>query len=372
MRICALARDVIPSLALGVVLVSCDGPSAGGGRSALPVGPTLTIDGFPVSIREYALPPTQQNALRNLVVGPDGAIWLSAGTLQMDRVTGNGMIDVFTAPSAPPTNPEGTWSGFFQSISYAGNVYTEFSGEGGIWNHPYSLFLARVTIAGNITPDTSIGADELFGGMVTDSSGGLWVYVVPTTANGNLSRLVWNGVNWIGGPGCEIDGDPSTLAFGPDGNLHVAATSVPGDVPIIYKVSPSCKILAVFRPPTSLRSIARMTAGPDGALWLLERGAGLIGHLTTAGVYTELQVPYHGSLPVDITQGSDGAIWFTDAGTNAIGRVTSAGVFSEFPIPTPNALGGSSLISCPRKCDGAHGRIWFTEPASDKIGRLEF
>lgn len=366
------------SIAASLVLAACGGSAQP--NAPLPTAPTgapvpggaPAVNGFPVTIKDYALPAGQQSGPFDLVVGPDGAIWFPAGHLQMDRVTGPGTIAMFTAPGTPPGNPDGTWDGFSSAVSYAGNIYTEFSGQGGIWGVPYSLFLARVTTSGSITPDRQIAADVLFAGMITDSSGALWVYTSSTTAIGLLERLSWNGTEWRSLAECTIEGDGMTLAFGGDGNIYAAAIAI-GGPPTIYKVSPACTVLATYQPPSSA-AFTSMASGADGALWIVERGTGVIGHLTTSGSYSEFRVPFPGSQPSGITKGSDGAIWFTDVGTNAIGRVTPAGVFSEFTVPTPNAFGQykNGIVSCPQKCDGAHGRLWFSESNAHKAGRLEF
>lgn len=374
MRSCVAFR--IFATAAFVVLAACGGQR----NTPLPVVPTggpvsggtPTVDGFPVSINEFALPAGQQNGPYELVVGPDGAIWFPAGHLQMDRVTGPGTITVFTAPGTPPGNPDGTWDGFTSAVSYAGSIYTEFSGEGGIWGVPYSLFLARVTTSGTITVDKQIGPDVLFAGMVTDASGALWVYTSTYSAIGLLQRLSLDGTQWKTLATCTIEGDGMTLAYGADGNIYAGAIAI-GGTPTIYKVSPACSVLATFQPPFSALFVS-IASGPDGALWMTERGTGVIGHLTTSGSYSELRVPFAVSLPSSITKGSDGAMWFTDAGTNAVGRVTAAGAFNEFAVPTPNAFGSylNGIVSCPQKCDGAHGRLWFAESNAHKVGRLEF
>jgi virginiamycin B lyase len=361
-----------------IVLAACSGgtrqssPLPAAPSSAPVSGGAPTVDGFPVTINEFALPASQQIGPGKLSVGPDGAIWFPAGHLQMDRVTGPGGITVFTAPAVPPTNPEGTWDGFDSSVSYAGSIYTEFSGLGGIWGVPYSVFLARVTTSGAITPDVQIGPDVLFAGMVTDNSGALWVYTSTSSAIGIVQRLSWNGTQWNRPAECTIEGDGTTLAYGPDGNVYAAAVAI-GGPPTIYKISPACNILGIFQ-PSSAALFSSIAFGRDGALWMVELGTDVIGHLTTSGSYTEYHVPFTGSRPSSITKGSDGAIWFTDAGTNAIGRVTTAGVFSEFSLPTPNAFiqYPSGIVSCPQKCGGAHGRLWFSEPAAHKVGRLEY
>jgi uncharacterized protein (TIGR03437 family) len=107
-----------------------------------------------------------------------------------------------------------------------------------------------------------------------------------------------------------------------------------------------------------------IVAGPDGAVWFTEYGAGKIGRITTSGVLTEFPVPtVSGALPYGIAAGPDGALWFTDLGTNAIGRVTTTGRFTEFTIPT--ARSNPARIAA-----GPDGALWFTESDAAQIGRI--
>lgn len=365
------------------VLAACGG---GGTQTSLPIAPTTapvsgsspTLDGFPVSIHEYELPAVDVHGPWGLLVGPDGAVWFTTNPLRFDRITGTGAIAGFDAPPNPPGNPEGTWDGFGTSVSYAGSIYTLFTCVGGSCGiYPSEIGLARVTMSGSITPAFIFAADNIAPftvSVTTDLSGHIWIYASDYSASGFFWRYSLSGTKWSAELKVlhQVFGDGTALAFGPDGNLYAAASA--SGVPTIYKVSPTIDVLAKFQPPLSGPIYSYNIAfGADRALWIVDNGTDIIGHLTVSGAYTEYHVPFPGARPNGITEGSDGAIWFTDPGTNSIGRVTTAGVFSEFPVPTPGALRfGSPIISCPKKCDGAHGRVWFGEAAAHKIGRLEF
>lgn len=360
---CKAVVQIILSTILGV-LTAC----ASATHSTIPVLPVATplsaavpsVDGFPVEIHEFALPDSQTGP-GNPVVGSDGAIWFSAGTLQMDRVIGSGSIAVFNGP------PISGMTGFFDSIVHAGRLFTIFYAEGGVWGTFPSIHFARVSMSGAITPDATIAGDNVQSVFfATDASGGLWEY-----------QRLYGGGGYLLGPGqfCgPFSGDADSLAYGADGNLFVAALEV-GGVPKIMKISPRCQLLATYKQPANfLVDYTSMASGSDGALWFVEAGRDVIGRITTSGTYSEYRVPFSGSRPNVLTEGSDGAIWFTDAGTNAIGRITVTDAISEFTVPTPNAFSSyrNGIVSCPRKCDGAHGRVWFSEAAAHKIGRLEF
>src|SRR5713226_2692648 len=104
-----------------------------------------------------------------------------------------------------------------------------------------------------------------------------------------------------------------------------------------------------------------ITAGPDGALWFTESGAGKIGRITPAGAVSEYTLPRGDSDPEGIVAGPDGALWFTEFGIDRIGRITTAGAISEFSL---------ALNSGPRGITAGPGGLWFTEAASDRIGRI--
>jgi virginiamycin B lyase len=62
------------------------------------------------------------------------------------------------------------------------------------------------------------------------------------------------------------------------------------------------------------------TAGPNGALWFVEREANRIGRIIVARRVTEYPVPTGDSGPDDITAAPDGALWFTEFHAKQVGR----------------------------------------------------
>jgi virginiamycin B lyase len=102
---------------------------------------------------------------------------------------------------------------------------------------------------------------------------------------------------------------------------------------------------------------AGITAGPDGALWFTESGAGKIGRITTGGAVTEFPIPIYGPSPQVITAGSDGALWFTDE-MNGIGRITTGGSVTQ-------SEGGSSEFGITAGPDGALWCTWFGGDPTD-------
>ena len=75
--------------------------------------------------------------------------------------------------------------------------------------------------------------------------------------------------------------------------------------------------------PTRGADLARIVAGPDGAMWVTERAANKILRLEMGVLFreTEYAIPTSGSQPWGIAVGPDGAIWFTENAGNKIGRL---------------------------------------------------
>src|SRR5438876_9699486 len=75
-----------------------------------------------------------------------------------------------------------------------------------------------------------------------------------------------------------------------------------------------------------------IAAGGDGNLWFTERFGNKIGRIAPTGVnpvITEFCQGLTAGSPRGITVGPDGNIWFAEV-SGVIGRITSAGVITEF------------------------------------------
>ncbi len=129
-----------------------------------------------------------------------------------------------------------------------------------------------------------------------------------------------------------------------------AATAATGDV-------------TEYPTPTLGSSPRGLAAGPDGAVWFVERNANLIGRITAFGVVTEYPLPTPGAWPTEIALGPDAALWFTEQAANAIGRIEPGGAVTEFPLPTPDSNPTGIAL-------GPDGALWFTEQTGNRIGRI--
>jgi hypothetical protein len=99
------------------------------------------------------------------------------------------------------------------------------------------------------------------------------------------------------------------------------------------------------------RSRRRITAGPDGNLWVTEFNASKIGRLTPSGTITEFSVP---STPTAITAGADGSLWFTERYVNRVARIRLG--------PAPD------VAAVYRTTTGE----WFIRSPAVDLGRVQF
>lgn len=363
--------------------VSNNKPSNGG-----PVTNNPITNNLAVNITEFPMPAGQSVGV-DPIIGPDGAVWLdlfrapSASPIQIDRVLGNGSITTFTIPASLLTALGGSeWAGE-PLVSYQGRILQGFDeaggpGIGGIFESGF----VQLTTAGSSINAALFETNNFIGPMAVQN-GKLYLFLNNIQSGVALTALARSGNNLVfAGPQdvslLGMGGFGLTIAAGTDGNLYaLAALQAPVESDFVLKLSPTGTVLATFALPLFAHfpytiQTKAMSFGPDGALWIAEESAGVIGHLTTSGAYTQFTVPFSGSSPMSIAQGNDGAMWFTDPGTNAIGRITSTGSITEFPVPTANA-GVGGIVSCPVGCVScAAGSLWFTEINADKIVKLEF
>jgi virginiamycin B lyase len=114
-----------------------------------------------------------------------------------------------------------------------------------------------------------------------------------------------------------------------------------------------------FSVPGLSANPSHIVTGPDGNLWITERGRISIVRLTPSGTITEFPVPGAVSLNAIIV-GPDGAMWFTDLGSGQIGRINTHGVVVVHPLTS-----GTYAVDI---ASGSDGSLWFTETNTPGIG----
>jgi len=118
--------------------------------------------------------------------------------------------------------------------------------------------------------------------------------------------------------------------------------------------------------PNQNSAAARITLGPDNALWFTENSPDAIGRITTEGIITEYPLPNSNAGVRGIAAGPDGALWFTEWSGGKIGRITITGIITEYAL--------SRFASTDWIVAGPDGAMWFTEEnevgGGGHIGRI--
>jgi virginiamycin B lyase len=116
-----------------------------------------------------------------------------------------------------------------------------------------------------------------------------------------------------------------------------------------------------FPVPSPAADLRQVVAGPDGALWFTEQGAGSVGRITTAGQITEYPIPNNASGladtgPTDIVS-SGGGLWFlTDIGESTY-RMATNGTFT--PVYSDGFCPAASLAPSDT------GGVWLMQSFGD-------
>jgi virginiamycin B lyase len=101
-----------------------------------------------------------------------------------------------------------------------------------------------------------------------------------------------------------------------------------------------------------------IAAGPDGAVWFTDEGAGDAGRITPDGAVTRYPLG-QGARPIGITAGPDGALWVAQQ-DGRIARITTAGTFTHVR-PSNGGVGPSRPYAITPGPDGA---LWMTDATS--------
>jgi streptogramin lyase len=164
--------------------------------------------------------------------------------------------------------------------------------------------------------------------------------------------------------GFPADSSPRNITTGPDGLLwfvdfdSVSRINADGTVTNFDAVG-------TFGANPSLNSIV---SGPDGNLWFTKfNPPGQIGKITPDGTMTAVTA-FAGGNVQDIIVGPDGLLWYTkpfNAGGGVIGKITTDGVFTEYTPPNPAPQPRDMAV-------GADGEIWYTDDGNfpANVGRI--
>lgn len=147
----------------------------------------------------------------------------------------------------------------------------------------------------------------------------------------------------------------TSLAEAPDGAIWYAE-SQPGR---LGRIAPSGHLTEYSSMRFSPSSIA---FDGRGVIWFVAQFDNLIGFIGPNGKGRYLFLPHKGSWPARITRGPDGAMWFTEYHGPRIGRIDDRGKISEFSL-------GSEC--CPQDIvAGRSGDLWFSDNGDSAVSRI--
>jgi virginiamycin B lyase len=306
-------------------------------------------------------------ALDGITTGSDGALWFAMSGLQttfangIGRITTSGAITSFPAlasfdsPHEIAPGPDGAL--WFTEPRLASNGGPN---------------IGKITTAGGVTEFQLPFSGGLPQGMTTGPDGALWFGLSDSPDNkaASIGRVTTAGtITSFEMPTTIFVGlsIPARITTGPDGALWFTSNDSSGTgLGKIGRITVGGAFSGFPISTTKVIGALGITAGPDGALWFTENEAGKVGRITTSGTVTEFSLGSTSTQPRDITVGPDGALWFTqlDATTShgAIGRITTDGQLSEFQPPTGGRLFGITT--------GPDGNIWATNNDNDLIVRF--
>lgn len=216
--------------------------------------------------------------------------------------------------------------------------------------------IVRVTAAGKFTyfklPPNS--TDSGVGALTVGPDGAIWYLtreaIGRITTSGEVTEFPHQRVGGL------FEYWPGSMSLGPDGELwFVGAT--PGVVPAaaIDRIDTSGRVTEI--PFSTNDSYPDAIAwGPDVDLWFASSSGGVVGHVSSAGQFTQYPVP---GQPRDLIFGPGGIPWFTSA--EGVGSISLAGELSPV-IPFPG--GGKRIVA------GPDGRLWFSSDTDGLIGRV--
>jgi virginiamycin B lyase len=312
-----------------VVAMLASGSVAGATVTTWPTCPAVPLTG------DSALC-TSGRSPQQIVAGPDGALWFTAASSEVGRMTTSGGLSLAPTPGTGTRLPESITVG----------------PDGALWYvDAFGPTLGRVTTSFGFSAFADTGYRPE--GVATGSDGGLWV--VESTGNA-VSRFATGGsVSRFPLPP-KTTAPTSSIAAGPDGRLWFTGATTLGAIT-------TAGVRSSYPLPGGTGGCPSALATKAGErIWFADYCRDRVGSATAAGAVD--WYAFAGGGPEAIAFGPDGNLWIGLAKTGQIVRMT----------PTATVLDVVSLLYAPQFggiAPGPDGNMWFTEITSPQVGRID-
>ncbi|HET9341313.1 MAG TPA: hypothetical protein VFO25_00110 [Candidatus Eremiobacteraceae bacterium] len=322
-------------------LATLSGPPAPPPSNAIAMQPTKTLLSSPSGITSTS----------------DGSVWYGeGGPGYIARIFPTGKTTEFALPAryAEPND---------LATDSAGNIWFEDAYAPNNFGQPTSLSIARMRTNGAVSEVPLTGtcgfAPQSASSLTPDATGDIWFASNCPSALGQVTAQL--KVRLFSPTGLN------SIVIAPDGTLWGGAQDE------IYHFNSDGSIRATY---TGLGLDAGIAWGSDGSVWFLSNGRNEIGTLNpSTGVVVEFQLPpcgCNGNVRGlgDLKAGPDGALWFTEGyifGSSwfygGVGHVTTAGTFTEFRTYEPRSQPTGLTFDL-------SGRMWTADGGANKVGHL--
>ncbi len=297
----------------------------------LPTGARADIQVFPIPDGSRTL---------HLVSSADGLWFGDAAGLESMSTTGG--VTVALADSSGPASPDGTLTPYPLAATPGGGVWACWGEE-------------RETTE--------------FGPTICNTDDSPLVHVTSAASGYQILKTAYIECEF------ETGSDIASMTAGPEGAMWF-------DTELgIGSISPTGAVTSFCPSPQfeyQMEFVGRIVLGSDSALWFIAAtawpdGKYVIGHMTTAGVFSYYPVEENTSIE-DLTPGPNGNIWFTTLTTSpaslprgGVGEIAPDGAMTHFTLPEGVH---PSVITA-----GPDGALWFRAfydgvTQSDDVARL--
>jgi virginiamycin B lyase len=320
-------RSLGPALVALLATVAC-APVAAAAVTTWPTCPAVPLTGDSALCSSGRSP-------QQLVSGPDGAVWFTAASGEIGRMTTAGGLSLVPTPGAGTRLPDSITVG----------------PDGALWYvDAFGPTLGRVTTAFGFATFADTGHRPE--GVRTGPDGKLWV----VESDDEVSRFGIDGSVTRYPLPANTTAPDSSIALGPDGRLWFTGRKAIGAITTAGTISSYPLPDAAGGCPSALAT------RPKERIWVADYCRDRVGSVSTAGDVA--WYPFPGGGPEAISFGPDGNLWIGLGRSGQIVRMTSAGtVLDVVPLLYSPDFGGIT--------PGPDGNMWFSEIATPQVGRID-